>query len=155
VLGGHLGVFARRRPAAVGGLVVVALLVAGCSGFTTGATNIAKQSDGSYSAQLNFVGSCGSGEHCSWYAQYRLVGSGTWTHVPATAHGPVAGPISKVSLSEKATGLTAGAQYEYQVCGNFQPGQRFICVGPDESPNTTTKFTTTTPANWTIQQTYP
>jgi hypothetical protein len=28
------------------------------------------------------------------------------------------------------------------VCGNVQPGQPFTCVGPDDSPNTTTKFPT-------------
>ena len=142
------GVFTRRRRAAAGGLVVAALLVAGCTGFTTEATNIAQQPDGSYSAQLNFVGSCASGEQCSWYAQYRPVGTSTWTNVPATPHGPVPGPISNVSLSETVSGLTAGAQYEYQLCGNSQPGQPFVCVGPDGTPNTTTKFTTTTPANF-------
>jgi hypothetical protein len=131
-------------------LVVAALLVAGCTGYTTEATNISKQSDGSYSAQLNFVVSCGSGESCSWYVHYRLVGASNWTNVPSTPHGPVAGPISNVSLSEKVTGLTAGAQYEYQVCGNWQPGQQFICVGPDDRTNTTTKFTA---AAWSLQGT--
>jgi hypothetical protein len=139
-----------RRRAGTGGLVLAALLLAACTGFTTGATNIVKQPDGSYSAQLNFVVSCGSGEHCSWYAQYRQVGTSTWTHVPAIPHGPVAGPVSNVSLSENATGLTAGAQYEYRVCGNSQPGQRFICVGPDDQTNTTTKFTA---AAWSLQTT--
>jgi hypothetical protein len=143
----HRRVFARRRRAAAL-VVVAAVLLASCKGFTTGAINIIKHPDGSYSAQLNFVGSCGSGERCSWYAQYRRVGTGTWTHTPATPQGPVAGPASNVSLSENATGLTAGAQYEYQVCGNSQPGQPFICVGPDGTPNTTTKFTT---AAWTLQ----
>jgi hypothetical protein len=133
---------------AAGGLVVAAVLVAGCTGYTTDATNIVKQPDGSYSAQLNFVASCGSGEHCSWYVHYRRLGTSTWTNVPSTPHGPVAGPVSNVSLSEIVTGLTAGAQYEYQVCGNFQPGQSFICVGPDDHTNTTTKFTA---AAWTTQ----
>jgi hypothetical protein len=130
--------------------VVAAVLVAGCTGYTTEATNIGEQTDGSYSAQLNFVVSCGSGEQCSWYVHYRPVGTSTWTNVPATPHGPVAGPVSDVSLSENVTGLTAGAQYEYQVCGSFQPGQQFICVGPDDQTNTTTKFTT---AAWSLQTT--
>jgi hypothetical protein len=42
------------------------------------------------------------------------------------------------------TGLTAGAQYEYQVCGNAKPGEPFVCVGPDDTPNTSTKFTAAT-----------
>jgi hypothetical protein len=92
--------------------------------------------------QLNFVVSCGSGQHCSWYARYRQVGTGTWTRAPAAPHGPVTGPIFDVPLSEHVTGLTPGVQYEYQVCGNAQPGQPFICVGPDDTPKTTTKFPT-------------
>jgi hypothetical protein len=131
--------------------VVVALLVAGCQGFTTEATNIAKQPDGSYSAQLNFVVSCGSGEHCSWYVHYRLLGTSTWTNVPSMPHGLLAGPVSNVPLSEEVTGLTARAHYEYQVCGNSQPGQQFVCAGPDDTPNTTTKFTTA--AAWSLQST--
>jgi hypothetical protein len=130
-------------------LVIAALLFAGCeTGFTTGATDIAKQPDGSYSARLHFVASCASGDHCSWYVQYRLLGSGTWTNVPATPRGPVAGPRSNISLWEKASGLTAGAQYEYQVCGNGQPGQQFVCVGPDDTSNTTTKFSS---SGWSLQ----
>jgi hypothetical protein len=128
---------------------LVVVLVAGCS-YTTGATNIAKQPDGSYSAQLNFVVSCGSGEHCSWYVHYRMVGTGTWTNVPTTPHGPVAGPVSNFPGSENVTGLMAGAEYEYQVCLNSQPGHPFVCVGPDDADNTTTKFTA---AAWSLQTT--
>jgi hypothetical protein len=116
-------------------------------GYTTRATNIVQQQNGSYSAQLNFVGSCGSGEHCSWYVRYRRMGTSSWVHVPATAHGPDRGPVAKMSLAQVVTGLTAEAQYEYQVCGNAQPGQPFACVGPDGTVNTTTKFTT----GWSLQ----
>jgi outer membrane protein assembly factor BamB len=140
-------VFVSRRRAAALIVTIAAVLLGACDGFTTVATNIVRHPDGSYSAQLNFVGSCGSGEHCSWYVQYRRVGTGAWTRVPATPQGPVAGPTSNVSLSDNATGLTARARYEYQVCGNNQPGQPFICVGPDGTSNTTTKFTTAT--DWT------
>jgi hypothetical protein len=130
--------------------VVAALLVAGCNGYTTEATNVAKQPDGSYSAQLNFVSSCGSGEHCSWYVMYRQIGTSTWTNVPTTPRGPVAGPRSSVALSEKATGLKAGQEYEYQVCENAQPGQQFVCVGPGDNTGTTTKLTT---AAWSLRTT--
>jgi hypothetical protein len=143
-------------------VVVAAALLASCLGFTTEATKITKQPNGLYSAQLNFVGSCGDGEHCSWYVRYQRVGASAWSHAPATPHEPVAGPVSKVSLSEKVTGLAAGAQYEYQVCGNAQPGQQFACVGPDGTPHTTTKFTTPAAppvAAWSLQssanQKYP
>jgi hypothetical protein len=143
-------------------VVIAAVLLASCLGFTTEATKITKQPNGSYSAQLNFVGSCGAGEHCSWYVRYRRVGTSVWSHVPATPHGPVAGPVSKVALSEKVIGLAAGAQYEYQVCGNAQPGQQFACVGRDGTPHTTTKFTTPAAPSvptWSLQssanQMYP
>jgi hypothetical protein len=54
----------------------------------------------------------------------------------------VNGPVSKTSLFDTVTGLSAGARYEYQVCGNAQLGQQFICVGPDDANSTTTKFAT-------------
>jgi hypothetical protein len=78
----------RRPPARCGrgAGVVAALLVVGCSGYTTEATNIAKQPDGSFSVQLNFVASCRSGEHCWWYVHSRRVGTSTWTNVHST-HG--------------------------------------------------------------------
>ena len=75
------GLIARSRPARprrgrrllvlVGG-VVTALVVAACSGHTTGASSVTANT-----ATLNFVGSCGSGENCSWYVQYRQVGTST------------------------------------------------------------------------------
>jgi hypothetical protein len=127
------------------------LLLAGCLGFTTGATNIAEEPDGLFSVQLNFVVSCGAGEHCSWYVQYRQVlFSKTWKHIPASPRGPVTGPISKRSLSEKLTELEGGALYEYQVCGNAQPGRPFVCVGPDGTSNTSSRFI---PATWHIDTT--
>jgi hypothetical protein len=132
------------RLVAAGLVLVAAVLLSSCLGFTTGATNIVQQSHGLFSAQLNFVGSCGSGEHCSWYVRYRRVGTATWANEPATPRGPIAGPMSKVSLSENVTGLTARTQYEYQACGNAQPRQPFSCVGPDRTSHTTSKFTTPT-----------
>jgi len=125
------------RTATAVAVPVAAILIASCSGWTTGATNIAKQPNGLYSAQLNFVALCRRGEHCSWYVRYRRVGTRTWAHVPATPR-----PIPKVQFFENVTGLTAGAQYEYQLCGNVQPGLAFICVGPDGTFRTTTKFPT-------------
>jgi hypothetical protein len=145
-----------RNATTAGAVVLAAVLLASCVGYTTGATNIFEQANGSFSAQLNFVASCSAREHCSWYVRYRRVGTSTWTHAPATPHGPVAGPLTKVSLAQVVTGLTARTQYEYQVCGNAQLGQPFACMGPNGSPNTTTKFTTPTlssAATWKIQTT--
>ena len=46
------------------------LLLAACSGKTTGTTNIT-----STSATLNSLGSCASGETCRWYWEYWATGS--------------------------------------------------------------------------------
>jgi hypothetical protein len=126
-------------------VLVAAVLLTGCLGHTTGATNVTQTS-----ATLNYVGSCGSGEHCSWYAQYRGVGTSTWTQVPATPKGPVTGPTSTIPLSEPANGLIPGAKYEYQACGNSQPGNGFICVGPSGTTSSTSTFTAST----ALQNTY-
>ncbi len=127
-----------RRCAGVLLVVGAVALLVGCSGRTTGATNVTATS-----ATLNFVASCGSGEQCSWYVQYRVVKASSWTPVPSTPRGPVSGPVSNVALSEQATGLTSGAHYEYQVCGNSKPGNAFVCVGPDGTSSTTQRFVAT------------
>jgi outer membrane protein assembly factor BamB len=129
----------RQRRQRLVGLLVLALgvlVLAGCSGHTTGASNVTTTS-----AQLNFVGSCGSGEHCSYYVQYRKSGASTWTQTPT--RGPVPGPVTNASLSETATGLSDGTGYEYQACGNAQTTQPFTCVGPDGTSSTKSTFTTT------------
>jgi hypothetical protein len=131
-----------RRSAAVGAVLVAAVMIASCRGYTTVATNIAEQPNGAYSAQLNFVGSCGAGEHCSFSVRYRRVGTSAWSHAPRTPSGPIAGPMAKISLAQQVTGLASRTQYEYQVCGNAQPGRPFACVGPDGTPDTATKFRT-------------
>ena len=117
--------------------ICLLLALAGCSGRTTGATNVTFNS-----ATLNYIGSCASGEHCSWYAQYRQVGTASWTKLPAAPKGPATGPVSNVSLSEKVGSLTAGTQYEYQACGNGQVGNAFACAGPDGTGSSTSTFTT-------------
>ena len=131
-----------RRVVVVSVAVVAALVLAACSGKTTGASNVSQSA-----AQLNFTGSCGSGENCSWYTQYRKVGTSTWTQTPH--RGPVAGPETNVALAEPVTGLSPSTSYEYQACGNAQPNQGFACVGPDGTSNTTSTFTTSLVASAT------
>ena len=65
------------------------LVLAACSGHTTGATNIAQQSDGSYTARLTATGSCE--ESCSTFMRWRRVGTTAWTN------GPIANDIPPVS----------------------------------------------------------
>lgn len=54
------------------------------------------------------------------------------------------GPISNAALSENVSNLKPGTQYEYQLCGNSQPGDAFVCVGPDGRTGSSTTFATPT-----------
>lgn len=116
------------------GLVLAAAVLAGCSGRTTGATNIAQQSDGTYSAQLHAIGSCDT--TCTAYMRWRQVGTSTW----ASSQPLTVGKVANASWIAVATGLTAGAAYEYQACGKEASYSQTVCVGPDDATSTTQKF---------------
>lgn len=124
------------------GLAAVALVVAGCSGRTTGATNIEVFESGpggpppSASAQLNAIGSCRTS--CTVFIRWRAVGASTWTNEPATSVGRVRNAPYSVTVSN----LSPFTQYEYQVCGKEASWSGFVCVGPDGTPMTTQKFAT-------------
>jgi hypothetical protein len=111
------------------------LVLAACSGQTTGATNVAQQNDGSYTARLNAVGSCD--QSCSAFFRWRRVGTTAWTNGPTVD----VGHVSSTPWFQNATGLAQRAQYEYQVCGKESSWSDFACVGPN-STNGTDKFTT-------------
>jgi hypothetical protein len=111
------------------------LVLAACSGHTTGATNVAQQSDGSYSARLNAVGSCD--QSCSVFMRWRRVGTTAWTNGP-TSNGIPA--VSDVPFYRDVSGLAQRAGYEYQACGKEDSWSDFVCVGPGGS--NTDKFTT-------------
>src|SRR3954451_12561325 len=71
----------------LGGLV----LLAGCSGKTTGASNITSDS-----ANLRATGGCDAGETCTWYWEYWPAGSprvssSKKTPVQGPFHGPIQG----------------------------------------------------------------
>ncbi len=107
------------------------LVLAACSGHTTGATNIAQQSDGSYSARLTATGSCD--QSCSTFMRWRQVGTTAWTN------GPIANNIPAVSNAhwyQDASGLTQRTNYEYQVCGKESSWSDFVCVGPSDTGST-------------------
>jgi hypothetical protein len=119
---------------------LIAAVLAGCSGNTTAATNVA-----STTATLNSQGQCDGGTPtpCSWYWRY-----GTGGNYQSTT--PVQGPTTantngKVPLSANVTGLTPGATYQYQICGKGDNVSSFVCVGSDGTPNTSTSFTTQDP----------
>jgi hypothetical protein len=101
------------------------LVLAACSGHTTGATNIAQQTDGSYTARLTATGSCD--ESCSTFMRWRRVGTTAWTNGP-TANGIP--PVSDAHWFQDVSGLTQRTQYEYQVCGKEDSSSDYACVGP-------------------------
>ncbi len=116
--------------------LAVALVLAGCSGRTTGATNVAQQSDGTYSARLNARGSCD--QSCSAFIRWRRVGTATWIN------GPTINDIHQVTdvpWYQDATGLSQRTQYEYQVCGKEASWSSYVCEGPS-GPNSTERFAT-------------
>jgi hypothetical protein len=126
----------RRRLGAVT-LTAFALLLAGCSAHTTGATNVASQS-----ATLNASGDCnGSSTPCSWYWRWGPHGSGYTS--TSQVFGPV--PVNwSGNVSYTATGLQMGTGYDFQICGYAQ-GAWQKCVGPDGTENTYGQFTTASP----------
>jgi hypothetical protein len=111
--------------AAVVGLV-------GCSGRTTGATNLT-----AYSARLQAVGSCDNS--CTTYMRYRRVGTTAWTE---TNHIDVGNRVDNVPFHFDVAGLTADADYEYQVCGKEASYNGYVCVGPGGDTGATDKFHT-------------
>lgn len=122
---------ARRAPALIAA-IFGALAIAGCTGNTTGATNVTATS-----ATLNASGKCDNS--CNVRFRYH-VDEGPWTytpyqHFPSTGgnYGPVHANIGN---------LSAASSYSYQACGDDQGKQGEVCVGPDGSISSSTAFTT-------------
>jgi hypothetical protein len=111
------------------------LVLAACSGQTTGATNVTQQNDGSYSARLNAVGSCD--QSCSAFIRWRRVGTTAWTNGQTIN----VGQVSNAPWFQDASGLAQRDQYEFQACGKEASWSDFVCVGPSGA-NSTDKFTT-------------
>ena len=118
-------------PIGAAAALALALVLAGCSGRTTGAINVAQQSNGTYSARLNARGSCD--QTCSAFIRWRRVGTATWTN------GPTINDIHQVGdvpWYQDATGLAQRAQYEYQACGKEASWDSYVCVGPNGTSST-------------------
>jgi hypothetical protein len=127
-------------PLAVGALAVFS----GCSGNTTGASDITLQSDGTYSAKLNVVGSCDQGSPstpCTGYTRWRKIGARGWINGPALI---VKKKLSDVHRSQTATGLAPETTYEYQVCGKEFAQKSVTCVGSN-GPKSADPFVTGAP----------
>jgi outer membrane protein assembly factor BamB len=131
-----------RHPVALGLFALV--LIAGCSGRTTGATNITSlisRVEVSASAQLNAVGSCS--EHCTFFMRWRRVGDADWTNGPMHSIGA----IGRTAWSDTVSHLALSERYEYQACGKEDAWSGVACVGPDGTPDTTQKFVSAPGAN--------
>ncbi len=111
---------------------MLAVVLTGCSGKTTGANKITANS-----AVLNAVGTCDTS--CSAYMRWRKTGTGSWTNAPALN---VPEPATDQPFSQQAKGLTPNTSYQYQVCGKEDSQSDYVCVGPDGNGNTVDTFTT-------------
>ena len=120
-----------RRPAFAVVCVLAAVLVAGCSGRTTGATIVTDTT-----ARLNAVGSCDA--NCQVFMRYRKAGTSAWTNTPVIN----VGKATDVPWSH-ASSLMPDTAYEYQVCGKEQSYSGYVCVGPEGEANAVHAFRTT------------
>ncbi len=140
--------------------IICAVVLSGCVGTTTPATNV-----GTTSATLNAEASCSGGvpTPCSWYWRWGTDGNYQYS-------SPIAGP-EQVSwsgtMSYTVTGLTPDTTYSYQLCGEGDSISSFECIGSvngnlsqfttessgsSSAPSTTT---TTTPSTTTTTTTIP
>jgi outer membrane protein assembly factor BamB len=114
-------------------------LLAGCSGRTTGATDIGaviSRTEFYAFAKLNAVGSCD--QHCTFFMRWRRSGTTAWTN--GGQHS--VGAIGRTAWHENVTGLDVFESYEYQACGKEDSYNSVVCVGPNGKPGTTQKFAT-------------
>jgi hypothetical protein len=115
---------------------VAAAVLAGCQGHTTGATDIKRQPDGTFSAKLNVVGTCEHGSPttpCIAYTQWRKVGTTAWSKGPTVT---VKKTVTDQPGSQVATGLANNTTYEYQLCGKEFVDKNTGCIGPNKDEAT-------------------
>lgn len=122
------GIWTLWIPLAVGVLAVLS----GCAGHTTGASDIKRQPNGTYSAKLNVVASCEKGSPttpCTAYTEWRKVGTDAWTLGPTVT---VPKTFKDAHRFQIATGLHNNTTYEYQLCGKEFASKNVSCVGPGQ-----------------------
>jgi hypothetical protein len=135
----------------------VPLIVVGCGGQTTGATNLT-----AYTADLHATAHCDKGETCTWYWEYWRADGPRSAGTKTAAAGPVNGPTGSVALTQHIRGLRPDTSYHWAFCGSPSNGKSgsYACVGPSGHPFSTTgdpppdpgTFTTHA-ATWTIEPT--
>ena len=112
---------------------IAVLLIAGCGGSATGASDITP-----VSAQLNGTGTCDRGQTCSYWYRYRKHGDPNWENT--RQRGPVIGPQSSATEPATVSGLAPNTVYEYQLCATVN--KLHACAGPDGTAGSTESFTT-------------
>jgi len=124
--------------------LICAVVLAGCQGTTTPATNV-----GTTTATLNAQASCSGGvpTPCSWYWRWGTNGNYQYS---SAIQGPVTTTWSG-TLNYIATGLTPGTTYSYQVCGEGDNVSSFVCLG--SANGTPSQFTTESSGSSTIPST--
>lgn len=133
-----LGIASFRNLCALVLTLGAVVLFAGCSGKTTGATNITHNS-----AKLHATGRCDAGQTCTWYWEYWLANGpryfGSYQVSKTTpVQGPVHGASPDVSLSAVITGLQPNTTYRWVFCGSPNNGANYVCVGPHGVGGSTT-----------------
>jgi hypothetical protein len=92
-------------------LALIVLVLAGCNGNTTPATNVTKNS-----ATLHADVAWLEGDQGTYWWEYSKTGGAPWTEVPIphTAFGPM-GSAGSGSISRNVTGLTPDSHYVYRL----------------------------------------
>jgi hypothetical protein len=121
------------RASAVGALALSLLVLAGCTGHTTGATSVSYDS-----ATLTATGRCDSGEKCRFYWEYWKATQPRSSSIKTPVQGPINGATPDVNLSTKISGLTPGTVYRWVICGSPNDGGGYGCTGPRGQVGSTT-----------------
>jgi hypothetical protein len=129
-----------RKSLLISVVVAAVMLLAGCSGRTTGASDFNSSNN---TIKLSAVGSCDT--TCTVFMRYRVVGTSAWTNAPSFS----VGRLSNVPWSQTVT-VWPGANYEYQVCGKEASWSGFACIGPDGGGGSTQRFTAYAPTTLSI-----
>jgi len=118
----------RARLAAVGCL---SLLLAACAGASTAPTGVSATS-ATLSATVSCDGNSSSNPCLAWFQWWADASNPTIQSSRNTPIGPVSSAASNVAVTQSVSGLTPGALYHYELCG--QGDQNItspICVGPN------------------------
>jgi hypothetical protein len=127
-----------RLPARLLGLLVVALLVASCTGATLNPTRVSDST-----ATLSAVVTCKESSCYSYhyYIRWGLHGQALSNTTAVTA--PDRSVVSKLNVSETLSGLTPDTTYDFQVCRRGDGVARPTCVGADGNSTASASFRTT------------